>query len=647
MKINTPVNLFFVLLLTISSGSFLSAQSTQINKANEKYAQLEYIDALKIYEKVAERGYGSEEIYLKLGNAYYFNAQYDKAAKWYEKLFQLNSEPKNIALFLRYSQALRAIGSSASAQTYFDEYLRRNPQAAPKENAFDYLEAIKQNSDRYNLQKLEAIYDPSNIVFGSRKENNKLIYASTHETKGLFNRKSAWDGLNFLSLYEVALDKDNNVVGKPKKFDGKTKSKYHESSLIYTKDQKTIYYTANNSAPDEKSGNQNLKIFRLKNNDGKWSKPEELAINSDHFSTAHPAFSPDEKTLYFASNRPGGFGESDIYTVSIDEDGNLGSPINLGPKVNTSGKDTFPFVSADNELYFSSDGHFGLGGLDVFYVDLKEEGFGDLLNIGEPVNSYADDFAFAIDTETKRGFISSNRSDAVGHFIHSNIFTFLETEPIKNQFMGVIHGTVTDIKTGEPIENVIISLTDKDGKLIKETPTDSIGNYSVEVNKTESYFVKATHDNYDTEEKQSQANLQEQQIDFQLQPNKVAISEGTDLAKVLNIPLIYFDYNKWNIRPDAKVELEKIYIALNEYPKLRINIRAHTDSRGSDSYNKKLSECRAGASLDYLISQGINRSRLESEGLGESELINHCADDVSCSEEEHQKNRRSEFLIKE
>lgn len=635
----------FLLLLVV--GNYGWAQNTKISKANAKYEQYEYIDALKIYEKVAEKGYGSEEIYSKLGNSYYFNAQYDQAAQWYDKLFTLNPEPHNPDLLLRYSQSLKAIGSNTKAQKYYDEYIKKSPVASTINSAIDYMELIKQNSDRYKFQKLDAIYDADNIAFGNTKVNNNLIYASTHDAKGLFNRKNAWDGLNFSSLFEIELDDENKALGKPKKFKNSLNGKYNQSTLIYTKDQKTIYYTSNNNASPKKGENQNLKIYRLQSIDGKWTDPEELSINSDHFSSAHPTLSPDEKTLYFASNKPGGFGESDIYKVTISADGTLGTPVNLGAKVNTSGKDTFPFVSENNELYFSSDGHFGLGGLDVFYIDLNKEGLGDLLNIGEPVNSYADDFAFAINNATNRGFVSSDRADAVGHFIYSNIYTFLEMEPIKNLYSAIITGIVTDKTTGDPIENAAISLKDENDNFVKQTTSDSLGNYSVEINKTLFYFVKASHENYDTQEKQSKANLEKQQLDFQLQPNKVAATEGTDLAKVLNIPLIYFDYDKWNIRPDAEVELEKIFATMEEYPKLQLKIRAHTDSRGSDTYNKKLSERRAKATMDYLVEHGISSDRLTSNGLGESEPVNHCIDDVDCSEAEHQKNRRSEFIILE
>lgn len=381
--------------------------------------------------------------------------------------------------------------------------------------------------------------------------------------------------------------------------------------------------------------------------DGKWQEAEELNFNSDTFSSAHPALNADETKLYFSSDRPGGFGESDLYVATVNEDGNIGQPTNLGAEINTGGKETFPFISSENELYFSSDGHFGLGGLDVFYVKIKDDGFGSLLNVGKPVNSSADDFAFGINETTKRGFISSNRTETEGKFVYDNIYSFLETAQIIDMYLAKVEGYVTDKQTGKPLEKASITIKDSKGNVFAQLTTDENGYYQIEINKFESYFIKAEKDGYDTDEKVSKANMDKQQIDFQLQPNKVVITGGTDLAKVLNIPIIYFDFDKSNIRPDAQVELEKIYAALTEYPQLKLNIRSHTDSRGNDTYNKALSERRAKSTLDYLVSKGIDSKRLKSEGLGESELVNNCGNNINCSEEEHQKNRRSEFIVLE
>lgn len=634
-----------ILLIFLSGSISVNAQKKQMSKADANYEQLDYVDAQKIYLAVAEKGYESEELFTKLGNSYYFNAQYDEAAKWYGRLFDLNPEPEQTIIVLRYSQSLKAIGNNEKAKDLYNSYAAASPTDANIKSVIDYQALIQQNSGRYDLQALEAIYNENEIAFGQTKVGGKLVYASTQETKTFLNKRSAWDGLSFLSLYELELDSLNIATGKPKKLKGELESKFHESSPTFTQDGKTMYFTRSNITYADKKNDQKLKIYRTYKKDGKWRQPEELNFNSDTYSSAHPTLNSNESKLYFSSDRPGGYGASDLYVATIDAEGIIGEPVNLGPKINTPGKETFPFVSENNELYFSSDGHFGLGGLDVFYVKIKDDGFGNLLNVGEPINSNADDFAFGINDRTRRGFISSNRSETVGAFVYDNIYSFLETAPIQDMYMASITGFVTDKQTGLPLVNTRIILTDTAGKVYGQTNTDDKGYYESELNKSESYFVKAMDEGYDMDEKVSKANLETQQINFELQQNRVPITEGTDLAKVLNIPIIYFDFDKSDIRKDAQVELEKLLAALNTYPQLNLNIRAHTDSRGNDAYNKLLSERRAKATLNYLVSNGIDKKRLQSEGLGETELVNKCSNGVPCSVEEHQKNRRSEFII--
>ena len=641
MKERIKISIFSILWIGFIWSSY--SQESKLSKAEEEYSQMNYVDAQAIYLSVAEKGYESEELFKKLGNTYYFNAQYDEAAKWYGQLFEkYPTQPS--AILLRYSQALRAIGEDTLSERYYNKYVSKGGRSLEMQ-AIDYLSLIEENSGRYELESLSDIYNEEHISFGQSKLGDKLIYASTEDRATLVNRRSGWDGLSFLSLYEVELDSSNQVEGKPKKLRGELKSKYHESSPVFTQDGMTMYFTRSNLTAEKKGNDKNLKIYRSNKEGGKWQEAEELPFNSDDYSSAHPALSPDESKLYFSSDRPGGYGESDLYVAEIFSDGTIGIPQNLGSEINTSGKETFPFVSKSNELYFSSDGHFGLGGLDVFYVKLEDEGYGNLLNVGKPINTYADDFAFGIDEESKRGFISSNRSEDSGEFVYDNIYTFIEKTPIKDVYKAKIEGYVTDKESGEPIEGALVSFIESTGDKYIEIKTDSEGYYAAETNRYMVYAVRGSHELYDSDEKFSEAGVETQRIDLQLQKNKEEIVEGTDLAKVLNIPMIHFDFDKWDIRSDAAVELEKVVAVLNEYPELRINIRSHTDSRGSDTYNKVLSERRAASTLDYLVSRGISKDRLQSEGLGETELVNGCSNGVPCTKAEHQANRRSEFIV--
>lgn len=647
MKNSFTIYSFFLFFLSFSVISLVHGQEKKLTKASEDYEQLNYVNAQKVYLTVAEKGYQSEELFTKLANSYYFNAQYDQAVKWYESLFNFTSEPEQDIVFLRYSQALRATGQTEKASQYYDIFVSKSGSETNLRNAKDYEELIELNSGRYELEPLQGIYDDNRISFGHIKIENTLYYASTSNTKSFSNNRSAWDGLSFLSLYSIELDSLNQTVGNPVILKGNLKSKFHESSPVFTADNNTMYFSRSNMTSENKKDNQKLKIYRSKKEKNNWQEAEQLSINSDHFSSAHPSLSPDGTKLYFVSDRPGGFGESDIYVSQINNDGSIGEPTNLGSEINTSGKETFPFVSADNELYFSSDGHFGLGGLDVFYVKIQEKGFGNLINIGEPVNSYADDFAFGVDQQTHRGFISSNRSENQGQFVYDNIYSFLETSPVIDVYFAQIQGSLTDKQTGLPIAGANVILTNSEGEIYQQVLTDENGHYIVETNKFDTYFIKASKESYDTDEYISKPNLENQVIDFQLQPNEVVLVPGTDLAKVLNIPIIYFDFDKSNIRQDAQVELEKLLAALNQYPKLNLEIRSHTDSRGNDTYNKELSQRRATSTLNYLVENGIDATRLTAIGKGETELVNNCANGIPCSESEHQKNRRSEFIIVE
>ncbi|WP_299782066.1 OmpA family protein [uncultured Formosa sp.] len=645
MKNKISIYSFFWVFLTMVTVTAVNGQEKKLIQANQDYEKLNFINAQKIYLSVAENGYKSEELCAKLANSYYFNAQYDQAVKWYDDLFSMVEKPKESIIYLRYSQALKAIGKSKQAMKYYNIFVGENDLEESPLLAEDYLRLIKENSGRYDLDPIRKIYNKNKISFGNTMVKDTLYYTSTKDSDEILNKKSGWDGLSFLSLYEVQLDSLNQAVSDPKMLKGNLKGKFHESSPVFTADNNTMYFTRSNITFDDKIDDYKLKIYKSKKINNKWQEAVELSINSDNFSTAHPTLNSDGTKLYFSSDRPGGYGESDIYVSTISPEGHLGEPVNLGPEVNTEGKETFPFITTLNELYFSSDGHFGLGGLDIFYIKILDNHYGNLLNVGEPLNSNADDFAFGINMKTNRGFISSNRSTREGEFVYDNIYVFKEKTRIVDVYLSNIDGYVIDKQSKQPIRDARVSLRDSHGDVFHEVVTDENGFYSIETNKYKSYFIKSEKERYDTDENISKINIGHQEINFELQQNIVDLVPGMNLAEVLNIPIIYFDYDKSNIRDDAEVELQKILVALNTYPDLKLEIRSHTDSRGSDDYNMKLSSRRAQSTLDYLVSKNINSDRLVAKGFGETLLINTCSNGVECSEAEHQKNRRSEFIV--
>jgi outer membrane protein OmpA-like peptidoglycan-associated protein/tetratricopeptide (TPR) repeat protein len=631
-------------------GLFLSnsyAQTTKITNAEKKYDNYAYIDAIKTYEKEANKGYKSVDLFQKLGNAYYFNSQLDQAEKWYEQLFAMTSEVES-EYYFRYAQSLKAVGKDALSNEIMDKFYKlsnTDSRAALFEENKNYLTDIKASHRKYKIQDagINSIYSD----YGSAFFNKKLVFSSSRDTGSLAQRKHAWTNQYFTNLYAADLD-DSLVATNVHKFSSRINSKFHEATPVFTKDGKTMYFTRNNFLNGKKGKDDNkvtlIKIYKAVWENDKWENITPLPFNSDQYSTAHPALSPDEKTLYFASDMPGTLGQSDLFKVAIYDDGTYGSPVNLGKEINTEGKETFPFVTDQNELYFASDGHLGLGGLDIFITQINpDETLGDIENIGSDINSPQDDFAFLIDTKTKKGFFSSNRAGGKGY---DDIYSFTDTTPLKCEQL--IKGKVTDLETKQPIAEAKLTLYDNQFEIIGSTISDPEGHYSFTADCKKSYSIRASKEEYLTKESKITTGTEdkgETNLPFELEKEACKVVIGDDLGKCFGIKMIYFDLNKYNIREEAALDLEKILDVLNENPTMKLDIRSHTDSRASFNYNKKLSDNRAKSTIKWLINNGVDPSRLTGKGYGETELINHCADDVECTEEEHQLNRRSEFIV--
>jgi outer membrane protein OmpA-like peptidoglycan-associated protein len=438
-----------------------------------------------------------------------------------------------------------------------------------------------------------------------------------------------------------------NVVTK---FGEDLNTRLHESASVVTKDGETLYFTRNNFVQgkyvkDEK-GIIRLKIFRARMIDGIWGEIEELPFNNDGYSAANPVLSPDEKTLYFASDMPGTYGLSDIFMVTINDDGTFTTPQNLGANINTEGRETFPFVTKNEVLYFSSDGHPGLGGLDIFAAKIKRKDFsGKVLNVGEPINSRRDDFTFIFNELSKEGYMASNREDGLGE---DDIYKFLEKEPLVFECVQQITGTVRDKISNNVLVGATVKVINENNEEILSDITNSEGNYSLVLDCNQGNFVRALMEGYvPFEEYIGVSDGKPKIIDFYLERDIITAGFGDDLAKLLQLSTIYFDFNKYNIRQDSEVEVEKVIAAMEKYPSLKIQVNSHTDSRGPAAYNLWLSQKRAEATINYMISKGIGSDRLASEGFGETKLINDCYDGVKCSSEKHDLNRRSEFIILE
>lgn len=637
----------------------LLAQPKSEAKANKEYSKHDYYNAIEIYEKVYAKGYSSAELLTKLANSYYNNADYTKAVVYYKELYQKHPEAMNSGTLLRYANSLKAIGAYEESDTIMAKFVSESDDSdlltALTKKAPTYLEEIEKNSGRYDISN--AGFNSYGRDYGiAFYKEDQVVYSSTRDTGGLIKRRSGWDGQAYSQLYLQAISDSAKYDKKNKstRFSKVLNSKYNESTPVFTKDGNTVYFTRNNYTDGKLKTNSQkttlLKIYKSTFDGERWSEAEELPINSDDFNCAHPALSLDERYLYFASDRPGGLGHSDLYKVEINN-GKFSQPQNLGNTVNTPGRETFPFISKDNDLYFSSDGQLGLGGLDIFVINLKSlsQDTAKPINVGREVNTTFDDFNYIIDTHTSKGYFSSNRTNDNEGLDDIYRFTELKKLELCKQ---TLEGIITDSLSGAPIAFVDLELMDKEHHVVKMMKSDKDGYYNFgEIECGSLHYVRASHDQYNSLEQtvvipeESGTTV----IDLALEPLEAPLDVGDDLAQKLNIPIIHFDLDKSNIRPDAAVELAKVLAAMEEYPTMEIEIRSHTDCRASYAYNMALSERRAKSTREWLIANGVAADCLTANGYGESDPVNDCVCEPSnespCSEAEHQANRRSEFFV--
>ncbi|WP_348799944.1 OmpA family protein [Flavobacterium adhaerens] len=637
------LTIFYIFSLNVYS------QKAKLARADKRYDNYAYIDAIKTYEKVTQKGYETPQIYEKIANAYYFNSELDKACTWYDKLFATKKDIEH-EYYYRYAYCLKSVGQNEKANEMlkiYNEKTNNQGKGTHYSKEVNFLDEIKANSGRYKIK--DAGINSKYSDYGSSFYNHKLVFTSSRDTGSLGQRRHSWTDQYFTNLYESNLNGDSLTAQKPEKFSRKVRSKFHESSPVFSKDGKTMYFTRNNYLEGKKGKDENrvtlIKIYKATFENEDWTNIVEVSFNSNTYSTAHPALSPDEKTLYFVSNMPGTLGESDIFKVRINDDGTYSTPENLGNTINTPGKETFPFVTNEDEIYFASDTHPGLGGLDIFVAKIHPDGtFGEVKNVGADVNSPKDDFAYLINTINRIGFFSSNRDGGKGY---DDIYQFLETKRLIEKCKPILTGTVTEFDTRQILSNTEVTLYDNQHNIIKTIETDGNGNYSFDIINNTTYSVRTNRPEYYPEEKTIYINNSDctTQVDLAIKKDKCKVAVGDDLGKCFDIKWIYFDLNKSNIRYEAELDLAKILVVMNDYPTLKIDIRSHTDSRASHKYNKALSERRAQSTRDWLISNGVSPDRLSAKGYGETQLTNQCADGVKCTEDEHQQNRRSEFII--
>ncbi|MEP2937061.1 MAG: OmpA family protein [Gilvibacter sp.] len=626
------------------SSTLVFSQRNQLVKADKKFDNYGYIDARLIYLEVLEEGFESAELYEKIGDTYYWNAEYAEASQYYSQLLEKYPDQiENIEVYYRAAQSLKSQGQYDEAEALIEQYIAAGGVFVSPERVIPNEELLREigvHLKRYEIEKIAVNTELSD--FGPGFFGDKLVYAST--TQDLEAAKThKWNNQPYLDLF-VADINDDGSISNPKALNEEINSLYHESSAILTADGKTMYFTRNNFLAGKKGkddqNNMRLKVYKAtRSGNGRFTNVQELPFNNDDYSVAHPALSKDGTKLFFSSDMPGTLGYSDLWYVDILGENSYSEPKNLGKKINTSQRESFAFISEEGNLYFSSSGHGGSGGLDIFLVpdfEVDQENY-SIATFGEPINSGNDDFGFIIKESEGRGYFSSNKDGGQGS-ADDEIYFFQEKCEI------TVNGIVTDLNTKEILPGALVTLIDSNANIVDTYTANDNGAYEFVVECDSMYTIRGTKEDYNPSEKTLETPYETAmvQLDLQLEPVDPC---GNDLGCILDLQPIYFDLDRYNIRADAQVELAKVFAAMRRYPELVIHIESHTDSRADDRYNEILSERRAQSTLNWLVERGIDASRLTAKGYGEYQLVNDCSNDVDCTEELHQLNRRSMFII--
>lgn len=514
---------------------------------------------------------------------------------------------------------------------------------------YSFIEA--QAQEEVKITNLD--FNTENSDFGGTEyKYNQLIFASSKYKRSFIRRIWTPNDQPFLDLY--VSKKNLNGKKEVKKFPKEINTKYHESSVAFSPDFKTMYFTRDRYI-DGKLGETNskgkvvLNLYKATNIDGEWTKIMLLPFNSHLYSTGHPSVSKDGQSLYFISDMPGSFGETDIYKVSILGNNKYSQPKNLGSIVNTTGKEMFPYIDSNNVLYFSSDGKPNTqGGLDVYAVNVQE--LGKVIHLKSPINSVSDDFAFKYNTSAKSGYISSNREGGKGS---DDVYAFFGNINLDDSCVN-LKGFVIDKQTNFHITEANVSLYNLNGTFIKHLSLDNIGRfefkascddrnkYVVKVNKQEYIPVEVTSI---TSREPIKIALPKNMPKVKTITDNVNVKTRDDGKLIIDIGNIYFDTNKSFIRSDARARLDRLVRIMKEYPTIKVQIGSHTDNIGKAYNNMRLSERRANSTLNYVISRGISPNRIFGKGFGETLPVNRCRDGVKCTKDELQLNRRTEFII--
>lgn len=625
-------------VLLLGSLSGLVAQSKATAKADTYYNNLEYVNAISAYLEVIEDGKGDDYVYARLADTYYNVFNTTAAEKWYEKVVQ-NSQDKEH--YFRYAQMLKANGKYEEANTWMDKFSSLAPNdaraIAHKSNP-GVTAKLLGDSPKFKVATVSD-FNSKYSEFGPLLHEGKVYYTSARSGK---SRSYGWNEEPYLDIYVSDYDAASGSLSNESILGSKINTKYNEGTVSFSPDGKTMYFSGESldrkaglfgkKFKKDEEGKSTINIYSATLVDGQWDNVVSLPFNSDKHNTSGPAVSPDGKRLYFASDMEGSMGAADLWYVSINGDGSYGDPVNLGKDINTEGSEMFPYVSSKNILYFASNGHPGLGMMDIFASQITDGSYGSVRNAGAPINSGNDDFSFSIDEESQKGFFASNRSGGSGS---DDIYAFEQIVPVCDVTLTV---TVVDAKTGAILPLTSVVIYDENNNKVASKMSDDKGQVQFKYECNQAFKVEGNRELY---------------LNNSIDIAKTDVAEVNDTLPLTEIIVedqvvlnpIFFELDKHNITAQGAAELDKLVEVMNKYPDMIIRAESHTDSRGKDAYNLALSDRRAKSTAQYVISKGIDASRISGVGKGETELINECKNGVKCSEEAHQANRRSEFHI--
>ncbi|MDT0608596.1 OmpA family protein [Croceitalea rosinachiae] len=636
---------FFASILLCTT---LNAQSSVQKEADKLFNKFAYAKAIPHYEQMVVNSFNETHAFQRLAECYLLMRDFEKSIPYFKRFIEGTDTPTNY--YFKYAMALKSSGDEKAALKWLKKYKKYNKNdKRVKEFLKDgNLASVVFNSrERYDLEPVP--FNTEYSEFGSFVHEGNLYFSASRKSQKN-DELYGWNNEPWLDIFYVP---EGNTMAQPKRFGDEINSKYHESSLVFSTDYKNdtiVYFTRNNyfqkkegfhtiKKEDKLIENQNnLKIYKGEKIDGKWKVTRNLKTNADHYSTGHPSVNTDRTLLYFSSDRPGGYGGTDIYYAKIHPRGGIGEPVNAGPVVNTAGNEMFPYVNNEGQLFFSSDGHLGFGQLDVFGTVADSTGqIKDVINLGKPLNSEKDDFGYYALENGIDGYVSSNRKGGKGG---DDIYRFRFIPSLS------VQGVVTDAINLKTLDSVQISLFNQaTGELMSKTVTDANGGYQMLISRNVNYRIEAvrkTHPHksvyFSTRTTGRATKLIKQ--DIELEP-------VLDVKVLAGLKKIYYDFNKANIRPDAAIELDKVVKLMTEtYPEMIIKLEAHTDPVGSHAYNDQLSERRAKSAYEYLLANGVSRNHILSyKGFGKRVPINECTSKQDCSPEKLELNRRTEFPV--